>query len=251
VRERKGRKPKHLKSGGDRVDNVASQAPFQGPVQSANLADKPIEDLLLEKRLADRGYETLLQHLCQNQQVHATDLKNRIIEIYRRCYELDKNSEQVIPDFVAAYPRLVFDADWLRVLVETEASNRDFRPNGPRSRLFRALATGFRRAAKPEARINRSKRDAQLDAARCARPEIRKDLEKWGNTLNRSTATADWIAGRATEEVAQLVAGDARLKPVEVKLKAFLRDGQLYDAANLIAATIYGVRVRALERKHP
>jgi hypothetical protein len=137
------------------------------------------------------------------------------------------------------------------VLVETQAGNRDFRPNGPRNRLFRALATGFRRAAEPEARVNSSQREARLDAARCARQEIRKDLEKWDNTLNRSTATADWIAGRATEKVAQLVAGDARLKPVEAKLKAFLRDGQLYDAANLIAATIYGVRVRALESKHP
>jgi hypothetical protein len=249
VRKRKGHRPTSLESGGEPRKSPDSQALFQGRVQSANLADKPIEDLLLEKRLADRGSETLLQHLCQNQQVHAGDLKNRIIEIYRRCYELDKNSEQVIPDFVAAYPRLVFDADWLRVLVETEAANRDFRPNGPRSRLFRALATGFRRAAKPEARINRSKRDAQLEAARCARQEIRKDLEKWDNTLNRSTATAEWIAERATAEAAQLVAGDSRLKPVEAKLKALLRKGQLYDAANLIAATTYGVRVRALESK--
>src|SRR6202035_3367907 len=172
---------------------------------------------------------------------HAQDLMTRIIEIYRLCYEqCPANADSVITDFVAVHPQISLNANWLRELVETQAGNRDFRPNGPRNRLFRALATGFRRAAKPKARINRSLRDARLEAARCARQEIRKDLEKWDKTLQRSTATEDWIAERAIEKVKELVAGDSKLKSVDKKLKAFLQKAQLYDAVNLIGATIYG-----------
>jgi hypothetical protein len=138
-------------------------------------------------------------------------LKTRIIEIYRQCYELcSSNPEGVITDFVAAHPQLSFEANWLSVLVETQAGNRDFRPNGPRNRLFRALATGFRRAAEPEARINSSLREARLDAARCARQEIRKDLEKWDNGPTRRhglgitpTTTSETSLGVASYWVVQ------------------------------------------------
>ena len=55
MKKRKGRRPRSLESEGEPRNNADSQALFQGRVQRANLGDKPIEDLLLEKRLADRG----------------------------------------------------------------------------------------------------------------------------------------------------------------------------------------------------
>jgi hypothetical protein len=132
-------------------------------------------------------------------------------------------------------------------LVETQIGNRDIRPNGPRNRLFRAVATGFRRVANPAPRFNRSVRNTRLDAARFARKEIQEELDRWERTLVRGTAASEWIAERAAEKAEELIAGDSRLKVVEKKLNACLLKGQLYGAANLIASKIYGVRVRALE----
>ena len=59
----------------------------------------------------------------------------------------------------------------------------------------------------------------------------------------------DSAAGdRKTEE---LVAGSSRLKAIKSKPEACLKKGQLYEAANLIASTIYGVGVRDLEKSRP
>jgi len=88
-----------------------------------------------------------------------------------------------------------------------------------------------------------------LDAARFALEDIQKDLDGWESTLARGTAASEWIAQRATEKAEELIAGDSRLKAIEKKLKACLEKRQLYDAANLIASKIYGVRVRALKNK--
>jgi hypothetical protein len=252
VRKRKGRRPKSLESESDRVGDANSQTLIliQSLVQSANLAEQPIEDPLFEKSLADQGYEFLLQHLCMKQRVHAQDMKTRIIEIYRQCYEqCPVNPEGVIADFVAVYPQLSFEAEWLKGLVETQVGNRDFRPNGPRNRLFRAIATGFRRVANPAPRLNRSVRGTRLDAARFALKDIKEGLDRWERTLVRGTAASEWIAERATEKAEELVASDSRLKAIEKKLKACLEKRQLYDAAILIASKIYGVRVRAVENK--
>ncbi len=93
---------------------------FHGLVRFVNLAEKTIEDPFREKRLLELGYEAFLQHFCLNQRVHAQDLKSRIIEVYRQCYERSPNNpESVITDFVAAYPQLSFESEWLRLLVKT------------------------------------------------------------------------------------------------------------------------------------
>lgn len=184
--------------------------------------------------------------------MHAQDLKSRIIEVYRQCHDRSPNNpESVITDFVAAYPQLSFESEWLRVLVETQAGNRDFRLNGPRNRLFRAIAAGFRRVANPGARINRSSRDARLLAALYSREDIEKDLNEWEKPLKRRTADSAWIAEQAIEKVKQLTASDPRLKCAEKQLKGFLCKAQLYNATNLILSKVYGVRVRDLETRRP
>ena len=250
MRKRKWQRPKSLESESDCVGDPNPRTLIQSLVQSVNLAEQPIEDPQFEKSLADQGYEFLLQHVCMNQRVHDQDLKLRIIEIYRQCYEQSPvNPEGVIADFVAVYPQLSFEAEWLKGLVATQIGNRDFRLNGPRSRLFRAVATGFRRVANPAPRVNRFVRGTRLEAARFALRDIKDDLNGWERTLVRSTAASEWIAQRAIEKTEELVAGNSRLKAIKSKLEACLKKGQLYEAANLIASKILGVGVRDLERK--
>jgi len=249
----KGRSRWGFESRDGSTDHANMQAKFQGLVRAANLGARPIEDPFLEKDLADRGYEYLVEHLCLNQCVHAQELKSRIIEIYRKCYERSPtNPESVITDFVAVYPQLSFESGWLRELVETQAGNRDFRRNGPRNRLFRAIAAGFRRVANPAARVHRSIRDARLEAARYSREAIEKDLNEWEKSLERRTGASEWIREQAIEKVKQLTASDSRLKCVETRLTQFLCKAQLYNATNLILSKLYGVPVRELEtRRRP
>jgi len=152
-------------------------------------------------------------------------------------------------DFAVVFPRqLIFEAGWLKILIEIQVSNRDFRPNGPRNRLFRELANGFRRAANPKARINRAMRDAQMTAARFVLGDIRKDLSKWESTLKRSTATLEWIHRRATEKARELGA-HPRLEPHQQQLEELLFQGQHYKASILVAAKTYRVRQRDLESR--
>jgi len=223
---------------------------YQGLVPFADLAKKTIDDPLMEKRLLDQGYECFLQQLCLNERVHAQDLKGRIIEVYRQCYQQDsKNPESVVTDFVANYPQLAFDAPWLKALVETHAASRDFRRNGPRSRLFRAMTTGFRRVANPGPRFNQSMRDARLEAARFALPDIRKDLSEWEATLERSAKPPqEWIKEQAAAKATKLAA-HPRLEPCKQQLTDLLSQGKHYQAAIFVAAKIYGVRERALQSR--
>jgi hypothetical protein len=52
VRKRKGRRPKSLESESDRVGDANPQTLIQSLVQSANLAEQPMEDPLFEKSIA-------------------------------------------------------------------------------------------------------------------------------------------------------------------------------------------------------
>jgi hypothetical protein len=243
VRKRKGLPPQSFIRSGDSPELI----------RVADLAERTIEDPFLDKCLLDRGYEDFLQHHCLNQVVHAQDLKSRITEVYRQCYERSSGNPSVITDFVAAYPELSFDAEWLRVLVGIQTGNRDFSSNGPRCSLFRAIAAGFRRVANPKARFNRSVRRGCLEAAQYARADIDKDLNEWEKTLDRNSATREWIAEQATEKVKQLVASNPRLKSVSVenRLIGFLGNAHLYKATNLMLSKIYRVPVRSLETQQP
>ena len=58
----------------------------------------------------------------------------------------------MLRDLAAHFPQLVFEADWIRELIRSTSTTADFSKDGPRSQIFRALANGFRAAAKPTAR---------------------------------------------------------------------------------------------------
>lgn len=223
-----------------------------------DLADVPITDPFREKAFADLSDSDLIQDLARQTRnrgkISAEPLRARIIEIYRRCYVErlagKMQPESVIADFVAAYPQLVFEADWLQALVETQATNRDFRPGGARKKVFQAMANGFRRVANPEARVNRSMRGARMEAARHFLLDLRRRLSDWDRTLDRASApTADWIESRATEKLVELVQEHSQLERCRDRLKTLLCAARLYEASILMAATIFQVRERDLQTR--
>jgi len=155
---------------------------------------------------------------------------------------------------------MVFEAEWLRKLVEQHTYIRELRPGGPRNRFFRALANGFRSAAAPAPRFFRSLRDGAQEVARYIRREISSELQQWERTLDRSMADhADpmWdaeLTQRATAKTAELVQRYPRLKPHQERITNLLRKKQHYEASVLIAHKsfdpIFKVSKRALERDH-
>ena len=76
-------------------------------------------------------------------------LEERISEVYRLC---SKSGERtgIVSDFVAFFPGLAFNAQWLAKLVRNEASKENKYLGVPGRDLYKALEYGFRRAADPD-----------------------------------------------------------------------------------------------------
>jgi hypothetical protein len=176
-------------------------------------------------------------------------LRARIIEVYRRCYEESPASKQdkVIGDFVALFPALIFEANWLAKLLRWRVASRDYLPNGPTNRLLRALANGFRRAAESSRHRNRHWRHAEVEAARSFRPTLQSRLSEWGRGWERKIPTPEWINEQAAKKAAELVETHPRLMPHTRRLQEMLARRKYYDASVFIAAKVFGVRERDLE----
>src|SRR2546423_1526253 len=119
-------------------------------VSFKSLAAEPIVDPVKEKELDKEGY--LLEYLCGTHGagvIRANELKARLVEIYRMCYERSQKPFREIVDLIATHPDLAFQADWLQALAEREAGSRDIRKEGRRYQLFMAISKGFRQAARP------------------------------------------------------------------------------------------------------
>jgi hypothetical protein len=234
----------------------------QGQLRAVNLADVPIEDPCYEIRLIKNGdVGRLLEHLNPGKvtaMILPPDLEARIVEIYQRCYEKErdpgKRDESIIRDFAAAFPGLIFKAEWLRKLVDTQVRMGDFGPKKLRSRVLLAMANGFR-AAEALTGYKHFVKQGAANAAKMLRKNILKELEKWARPLKRRIVEVapPWSAAitvrRANKKVAQLVRLYPRLEPYKVSLEELLQEGKLYDASVLIAAEVFGVSDRPLQRK--
>jgi hypothetical protein len=222
-----------------------------------NLADVPIEKPFEEKRLVELDHDSLLRYIRRVAAkgpvlAHARDLRNRIVEIYRMSYEASPTAtrESVIRDFAASFPDLVFESDWLRVLVAKQWTQYNFDPAGPRSRLFRALANGFRSAAKyPSFKRLRSR--AALGAARFFRKELQSDLDSWNASLERSSSkgASEWIATEAASKAEELVKSYPNLRHLKGQIAALLRKKRLYQASALISSVVLDIRESNLRQK--
>jgi hypothetical protein len=261
VAKAQARKSRSARTEGAKRENRAPHA-AQEELRAVDLADVPIEDPCDEIRLIKNGdVGRLLEHLNPGKvraMILPQNLETRIIEIYRRCYEKEpepeKRDESIIRDFVAAFPGLIFKAEWLRKLVDTQARMGDFGPKKLRSRVLLAVANGFRRAEALSG-YNRFLKQTAANAAKMDRKNILKALEKWARPLKRRivevdpTWSAEIAARRANKKVAQLVKLHPRLEKYRVPLEEFLRQGKLYDASVVIAAEVFGVSDRPLQRK--
>lgn len=231
-------------------------------IEAVDVAAIPIEDPFHEKSLAEIDPNKLLFYLCRGKGFGAIsrhDLRSRIIEVYRRCYEQSPaKQEGVLRDFVASFPHLVFEAKWLRTLAEQHVYIPEFEPSAPRNRFFLAIANGFRAAAAPAPRFFRSVRDGAQQTAQYFRREILAELKQWDKTLDRRMADDTdplWraeLAQRAAAKTEELIQKYQRIKPHQEEITRLLCEGEHYEASVLIASKLmnewFHVSARDLER---
>ena len=223
----------------------------------------PIDNPLREKEFIEgRRTETWLRYLFkkagarQDQAffISPRDWKERILEVYRLCYEQASGGRRlvVIRDFIAFHPCFVFDAPWLAELSRHQVLNAP--TNTIRSNFLQALARGFRQAASPGPQMRRLLRLGALRAANQFRSEIQNKLKEFDRELERPRTTTDRrcehdisIVRKVRSKLRQLERDYPKVARVSEKLERFLLKGRTYQAATLIAATVYGVRQRSLE----
>ena len=220
-----------------------------------SLADIPIEDAFHEKLVFEKGESE--RNLCPQRYpgpilVSADARCQRILEVYKRCFEEsdDDTREKVVRDFVAHFPHLSFDADWLSDLVRRQSALPGIANDSKRKRILLAIANGFRRAANTKKRQPAIQKSYHLHAARTVQRAFCDELTRWEVGLERPVSTPEWIAECAAskaDELAnmyrQLLRGDKR------RLTTLLQLGQCYKASVLLASKVFGVRVRDLQRK--
>jgi hypothetical protein len=224
-------------------------------IRFTRLEDIPIEDASHEKLVFEKGERE--RKLCPQRYtgpilVTADARCRRILEVYKRCFEEadDDTREKVIGDFVAHFPHLSFDADWLSDLVRTQSALPGAANESKRTRTLLAMAKGFRRAANTKKRQPAIQKSYRLHAARTVQRAFCDELTRWKVGLERPASTPAWIAERAaskTEELAdtyrQLLRSDKQ------RLTALLQQGHCYEASVLVASRVFNVRERDLQQK--
>jgi hypothetical protein len=233
----------------------------QRPSQKTNeirftrLEGIPIEDAFHEKLVFEKGESE--RKLCPQRYpgpilVTADARCRRVLEVYRRCFEEadDHTREKVIGDFVAHFPHLSFDADWLSDLVRAQSALPGVANDSKRKRILLAMAKGFSRAARTKKRQPAIQKFYHLHAARTVQRAFCDELKRWNVDLERSVSDPAWVAEREAskaKELAdtyrQLLLGDKR------RLTKLLQQGQCYEASVLVAFKVFGVRARDLQRK--
>jgi hypothetical protein len=177
-------------------------------------------------------------------------IEPRIVEVYRLCYEhsrVDDKRDAVLTDFVAYFPTLIFEADWLAKLVKKYGRAHDFEDGGPESRIFSALAKGFRKAGKPY-RFRQHLRNSKLLGASIFRTVVHSELKEWDKSLERSSDPArEWVAERANQKTKELCERYPDLKRYQPGLEELLRLKHHYKASVLMASKVYRVRERDLQ----
>jgi hypothetical protein len=176
--------------------------------------------------------------------------RERIVEVYRRCYEESGSFRRlrVIRDFIAHFPHMAFDADWLKELIKNNSAFPRL-ANDNRNEILLAIANGFRSAASANPRESAIQKAYKIFGVRMTARAIQDDLSTWSESLERPLSTPEEIEARATEKVEELVESYPMSSYDRQRLKKFLQKGHCYQAANLITSKVFGVRERDLESK--
>ena len=222
-------------------------------INFTRLEDIPIENALHEKETFEKGEDLrkLNSERCTGPVVVSGEIRaRRIIEVYRRCFEeADQNNRlRVVSDFIAHFPQLAFDADWLKTLLRVPVLCPRV-GDSSREVVFGAVANGFRRAARgsKEPAIQRSYR---ISGTRIAARNLQDELSMWNDSLDRHHSTPEELAARAAEKADEIAKKYCKLgQRGEQRLTRLLRDGKCYKAAILIASRLFDVRERDLQSK--
>ena len=222
-------------------------------INFTRLEDIPIENASHEKEIFEKGDDLrrLNSERCSGPVMVSDEIRvHRIIEVYRRCFEqADQSSRlRVVSDFIAHFPQLAFDADWLKTLLRMPVLFPRVGDDA-REAVFGAFANGFRRAARgsKEPSIQRSYR---ISGARFAARNLQDELSMWNDGLDRHHSTPEELAARAAEKANEIATKSCKLgRSAKQRLTRLLEDGKCYKAAILIAARLFGVRERDLQSK--
>ena len=215
----------------------------------------PIQEPFLEKYLAEGRSERpwdeyLKSRLPRNKRCHVRllDYRKRIDEVYHLCFEQSKprKSRKILSDFVAYFPSVALSSPWLMPLMRQQSNNLELehRRIGYANQLFRAFADGLETAAH-QSRLLRSRKANTLSIARKFRKKIRADLSEF---IRYGLGREQEKEADLAEQIRELTQTYPRLDRCAQTLKRHLTKGHAYKAAVLIAATVYDVSQRALER---
>ncbi len=218
------------------------------------LEEMPIADPFHEKCLFERGDSERNLYpqnfpgpiLCSDEA-----RGQRIIDVYRLCYEARSEQcarEKVIRDFVAHWPRLVFDAVWLKDLIRrfTVTGSTDDSKKG----ILIAIANGFRGAASDKKREPAVQKAYRVHAAQRLQNQLNDELKRWESGHERRIADGKDPQWRTDCEakVKEIARNYSKVgKREKACLMKMLQEGRCYDASMLVIASVFGIPVRTLQ----
>lgn len=248
-------KPKVHKGGSPNSEKKEAEDQQYQELRFVRLEDIPIEDAFREKKLFEKGdFERKLNpnHFTGPVIISDEVRRKRIVEVNKLCFQKSDLPGQfkIISDFIAHFPHLIFDADWLKdVVTRVDYSSPDFGIE-KRREIFQAMEKGFRRAVDRNPRQSKIQKSYHLSGARLGLSTIQDELSKWNETLDRSNAERSWIAEQANAEADELIKKYTKLRKLDKEsLAKCLEEEHCYKAAVFIAHRVFGVRERDLETK--
>src|ERR1035437_4070994 len=246
-------KPKVSKAHAGKSEVDGTEDNPRPEIRFVRLEDIPIENAFHEKRIFEKGeFERKLNPKYFPCTVIVSDevSRARITEVFKLCFQEAAPSKRlkVLRDFVAHFPHLVFDADWIKELFRRDSAVSSL-SNDDKKEMFRALANGFRSAARGNSREPAVRESYRISGARMVERTIQDQILKWNEALDRPLSTPEEIAVRATEKADEFVKTYPMRLYDKQRLKKFLEKGHCYEAAVLITSKVFGVRERDLESR--
>jgi hypothetical protein len=239
-------RPQVRKSHAQKSELDGAENSLQPELRFLRLENIPIEDARHEKGILEKGgFERNLNPEFFSGPVVVSDevRRGRIVEVYRLCFEQadPRKRLKVVRDFIAHFPRLVFDADWLKELVSLADDGNN--------EVLRAVATGFRSATRRTSRLPAVQRFYKVSGARMAVRTIQAELSAWDVGLERSVCPPEDIPSLVVEKAGKLAKTYRLGQRDKQRLTKLLEQGHCYQAAVLIASRAFSVRERDLQEK--
>lgn len=227
----------------------------QRELRFMRLENIPIENAFHEKKIFQEGeFARKLNPKYFSGMIAESEnmRRGRIVEVYKRCFEESDplKRPKVVRDFIAHFPHLAFEADWLKELVRGNAGFPNVADDGKKQILL-AIANGFRSVARSTPREPATRKFYKVSGTRMALRTIQDELLRWNRALERDICPKEDIPALAAEKAEELGKTYGRLirRDDKQRLAKFLEQGHCYEAAVLVASKVFGVRERDLESK--